>query len=79
MATKEERIEQALDVLAEIMREENPSDRQYERRAAAEEVLRHYREGDLVRSIKEDGLTVNLRVDGHIPVRPKVRTGTGPL
>lgn len=71
MATREERIEKALDTLAELCDVKNPTDDQYGRRGAAEEILRHYREEDL----REKGVNVNLRIEGHVPVRPVTRAG----
>lgn len=77
-ATKDEtHIANALDTLSEICKmtqadlENNPST--YERRASAEEILRHFREGDLVRDIKQNGITINI--SGAVPVRPKTTAG----
>lgn len=68
MSTKDDRIEKALDTLAEIcdMREEE-RDSTYGRRAAAEEILRHYREEQMFTK----GIIV--RIEGHVPVRPVER------
>lgn len=78
--TKDERIEKALDTLAELC-EAAPKfqgdavyeqrEAYYGRRAAAEEILRHYREADLLKTLKH--VRVDLTVNGAIPVRPMVR------
>jgi len=62
--TREQRIEKALDTLAELCDVQNPNDDQYGRRSAAEEILRHYREEDM----REKGINVNLTVNGAVPV-----------
>jgi hypothetical protein len=66
--TKDEHIQKALDTLAELcdVTREQADDSVYQRRSAAEEILRHYREGRMF----EEGVTVNLHIDGHVPVRP---------
>jgi hypothetical protein len=76
MPTREERIEQALDTLDQIQRmtqeeffEAMNTDYAYRRQNAAEEVLRHYRERDLVTQLAN----INVTVNGHVPVRPVVR------
>lgn len=72
--TDQQRIDEALDCLREIMNHDGPlEDRQYERRAAAEEVLRHFREGELLREIKANGLKISVVTDSPIPVRPMTR------
>lgn len=69
MTSRDERVEKALDTLAELCDVQNPSDDQYGRRGAAEEILRHYREEDL----REKGITVTVKMEGHVPVRPVER------
>lgn len=69
--TDQERIDTALDVLVGICKmsadEIADSNNLYEQRAAAEEILRHYREA----RVFKDGITV--RIEGHVPVRPMVK------
>lgn len=64
----QERIDKALDTLAEIcdLPEEDCNDRTYQRRGAAEEILRHYRENEMVKNI-------HITVNGAVPVRPMTR------
>ena len=71
MATREERIEKALDTLAELCDVQNPTDDQYGRRGAAEEILRHYREKDM--TDPERGVVIRVYMEGHVPVRPVER------
>jgi hypothetical protein len=69
MMTENEHIQKALDTLAELCApapEEDTTDRQYHRRGAAEEILRHYRE---TRAFRE-GIRLIVSIDGHVPVRP---------
>ena len=68
MTTRKERIEKALDTLAELCDVQNPTDDQYGRRGAAEEILRHYREKDM--TDPERGVVVRVYMEGHVPVRP---------
>lgn len=75
MATSEERIESALDVLKDICEmpyEQLQEAKYYEKRAAAEEILRHYREERVFRKLLEDGIT--LHINGALPVRPMTRS-----
>lgn len=62
------RIEKALDTLAELcdISEEDCNDRTYNRRAAAEEILRHYRETEVFKN-----LVITVNHTGAVPVRPK--------
>lgn len=73
---KEARVEKALDTLAEIcdmdFKNREARDGQYERRAAAEEILRHYRETELLKN-----LVITVKMEGHVPVRPVERARTG--
>lgn len=76
MATREERIEKALDTLAELCdpAPNGLTDRQYERKSAAEEILRHYREQDMTNP--DRGVVVRVYMEGHVPVRPVERAAT---
>lgn len=64
MSTKDDRIEKALDTLAELC--DATDNEQYGRRSAAEEILRHYRETEMVKNIV-------ITVNGAVPVRPMTR------
>lgn len=64
MSTKDDRIEKALDTLAELCGD--TGNEQYGRRSAAEEILRHYRETEMVKNIV-------ITVNGAVPVRPMTR------
>ncbi len=71
--TEEEHVQEALDTLAELCKPipngaEDP-DKHYTRKSAAEEILRHYREKNAL----EKGINVNLKIEGHVPVRPLER------
>ena len=70
---QEEYIEKALNTLAELcdLSEGRVDDSTYQRRSAAEEILRHYRED----RVFAEGITVNVRMDGHVPVRPVMKAG----
>jgi hypothetical protein len=71
MATKEDRIEKALDTLAlicDMSDEESTRDSTYGRRTAAEEILRHYREKDALNPLR-----IEVTVNGAVPVRPMMR------
>lgn len=72
--TKSARIEAALDTLAAICalsdEEISSMNNIYEKRSAAEEILRHYREAEMVRNI-------TITVNGAVPVRPMTRAEMG--
>ena len=78
--TEEERVTKALDTLAELCDREayttgeetadyNLRENSYSRRSAAEEILRHYRETEVLKN-----LVITLNVNGAIPVRPMTKT-----
>lgn len=70
--TETERIEKALDTLAELCDKSGDDgvtrDEDYTRKSAAEEILRHYRERSM--TDPERGVVINVRMQGHVPVRP---------
>lgn len=69
--TEDEHVQKALDTLAELCdpTPEGITERQYDRKSAAEEILRHYRESRAFR----EGIRVIVTMEGHVPVRPVER------
>lgn len=77
--TENEHIQKALDTLTELCDAQPPMNgveeqRQHDRRAAAEEILRHYREQALTDPNR--GVVVTVKMEGHVPVRPVERAGS---
>lgn len=75
--TDDERVQKSLDTLTDLMGmpSDELGDREYDKRAAAEEILRHYREQ---RAFKE-GIKVIVEMSGHVPVRPVERPAGRPI
>lgn len=73
MATREEAIQKAIDTLVDCCdpTEGGEYDVDHGRRQAAENILSHYRETDLLDGMKE--ISVTLNVNGAIPVRPMTK------
>lgn len=73
--TETEHVQKALDTLAELCDSQPQdgveADRTYARRAAAEEILRHYREKAMTDPNR--GVVVVVKMEGHVPVRPVER------